>query len=153
MIRKVLRQILLGGGEEEEDGELVEDQSCVELLECEDEDWIIINTPEDPLENHPLERSSVSVYQNRLQRGNDEDVSDGQEASPRCVQVRRDVSSLLALWCGSMLFSDQRAGVYTERRKLSRSALNRQNLIRTRFSNTPRRYGQSKRPGQRQYNY
>ncbi|KAF5889268.1 tumor protein p53-inducible nuclear protein 2-like, partial [Clarias magur] len=127
MIRKVLRQILLGGGGEEEDGVLVQDESCVELLECEDEDWIIISTPgllvEDPLENLLIEHPSMSVYQMHRQRATDEDVSDEEEESPR-----RDVSGLLALWCGSVLFSDQRVGVYSERRKLSRSALNRQNL-------------------------
>ncbi|XP_026767377.1 tumor protein p53-inducible nuclear protein 1 isoform X1 [Pangasianodon hypophthalmus] len=163
MFSKVLTQILLGGGGEEADGVVEENESFVELLECEDGDWIIINTQdnsslgllvEDPLENLLIEHPSMSVYQMRHQRTNEEDVSDEEEDSPpRCVQVRRDVSSLLALWCGSVLFSDQRARVYSERRKLSRSALSRQNLVRTRFSNTERRYGHFKQPTQRLYNY
>ncbi|KAF4090860.1 hypothetical protein AMELA_G00030440 [Ameiurus melas] len=162
MISKVLMQILLGGGGEEADGVVLENESCVDLLECEDGDWIIVNIPdnsslgllvEDPVENLLIEHPSMSVYQMLHQRTNKEDVSDEEDDSPRCVQVRRDVSSLLALWCGSALFSDQRARVFTERRKLSRSALSRQNLVRTRFSNTERRYGHFKQPTQRLYNY
>ncbi|XP_060767723.1 tumor protein p53-inducible nuclear protein 2 isoform X2 [Neoarius graeffei] len=152
MISKVLMQILLGGGGEEADGVVEENESCVELLESEDGDWIVINIPEDPLENLLIEHPSMSVYQTRHQRMNEEDVCD-EEDSSRCVQVRRDVSSLLALWCGSVLFSDQRARVHSERRKLSRSTLSRQNLVRTRFSNTERRYGHFKQPTQRLYNY
>lgn len=45
MISKVLMQILLGGGGEEADGVVLENESCVELLECEDGDWIIVNIP------------------------------------------------------------------------------------------------------------
>ncbi|KAG7314998.1 hypothetical protein KOW79_021086 [Hemibagrus wyckioides] len=162
MISKVLMQLLPGGGGEEADGVVVENESCVELLECEDGDWIIINMPdhsslgllvEDPLENLLIEHPSMSVYQMRCQRTNEEDFSDEEDDSQRCVQVRRDVSSLLALWCGSVLFSDQRARVNSERRKLSRSSFSRQNLLRTRFSNTERRYGHFKQPSQRLYNY
>ncbi|KAI5630241.1 tumor protein p53-inducible nuclear protein 2-like, partial [Silurus asotus] len=161
MIRKVLTQILLGGGGEEVDEVVVENESCMEQLECEDGDWIIINVPDnsslgllvkDPLENLLIEHPSMSVYQMCHQRINEEDVSD-EEDSSRCVQVKRDVSRLLPLWCASELLSEQRARVCSERRKLSRGALNRQNLVKTRISNTDRRYGHFKQPTQRLYNY
>ncbi|KAI5088820.1 tumor protein p53-inducible nuclear protein 2-like [Silurus meridionalis] len=162
MIRKVLTQILLGGGGEEVDEVVVENESCMELLECEDGDWIIINVPDnsslgllvkDPLENLLIEHPSMSVYQMCHQRINEEDVSDEEDDSSRCVQVRRDVSRLLPLCCASELLTEQRARVYSERRKLSRGALSRQNLVKTRLSNTERRYGHFKQPTQRLYNY
>ncbi|XP_060715391.1 tumor protein p53-inducible nuclear protein 1 [Tachysurus vachellii] len=161
MISKILMQLLHGGAREEADSVVVENESCVELLESEDGDWIIINMSDhsslrlldkDPLENLLIEHPSMSVYQMFRQRTNEEDVFD-KVYSPRCVQVRRDVSTLLGLWCGSVLFSDPRARPYSERRKLSRSSLSRQNLLRTRNSNTEHRYGHFKQPSQRLYNY
>ncbi|GAA6095406.1 tumor protein p53-inducible nuclear protein 1 isoform X1 [Tachysurus ichikawai] len=156
MISKVLMKLLYGGAREEADGVEVENESCVELLESEDGDWIIINMPDHsslrPLENLLIEHPSMSVYQMLRRRTNEEDVFDKVYPS-RCVQVRRDVSSLLGLWCGSVLSSDPRARAYSERRKLSRSSLSRQNVLRTRKSNTGRRYGHFKQPSQHLYNY
>lgn len=76
----------------------------------------------------------------------------------RPVPIRRHVSWRLAAWgsplpCSTILLSVQRARVYNEHRKLTRGALNRQNLARTRYSPSERRNGYFKQPTQRLYNY
>lgn len=76
----------------------------------------------------------------------------------RPVEVRRHVSWRLAAWgiplpCKVHLLAIQRSRTQTERKKLSRSALNRQNLARARFSPAEKRYGHFKQPCQRLYNY
>jgi len=73
----------------------------------------------------------------------------------RPVPVSRHVSWRLAAWgsplpCSAILLSVQCARVYNEHRKLTRGALNRQNLARTRYSPSERRY--FKQPTQRLYN-
>ncbi|KAK3510228.1 hypothetical protein QTP70_030452, partial [Hemibagrus guttatus] len=114
MISKVLRQLLPGGGGQEADGVVVENESCVELLECEDGDWIIINMPdhsslgllvEDPLENLLIEHPSMSVYQMRRQRTNEEDLSDEDDDSPRVHAVPPAAAAF------KMGADDQRAGL------------------------------------------
>lgn len=76
----------------------------------------------------------------------------------RPVAVRRHISWRLAAWgiplpCNVQLLAVQRARTQVERKKLSRSALHRQNLAKTRFSPAEKRYGHFKQPCQRLYNY
>ncbi len=76
----------------------------------------------------------------------------------RPVPIRRHVSWRLAAWgsplsCSTILLSVQRSRVYNEHTKLTRGALNRQNLARTRYSPSERRNGYVKQPTQRLYNY
>uniref|UniRef100_A0A672KBJ1 Uncharacterized protein n=1 Tax=Sinocyclocheilus grahami TaxID=75366 RepID=A0A672KBJ1_SINGR len=76
----------------------------------------------------------------------------------RPVPIRRHVSWRLAAWgnplpCSTILLSVKGARVYNEHRKLTRGALNRQNLARTRYSTSECRYGYFKQPTQRLYNY
>lgn len=76
----------------------------------------------------------------------------------RPVEVRRHMSWHLAAWgiplpCKVRLLAIQRSRTQSERKKLSRSALNRQNLAKARFSPAEKRYGHFKQPCQRLYNY
>ncbi|XP_062845546.1 tumor protein p53-inducible nuclear protein 1 isoform X2 [Trichomycterus rosablanca] len=157
MISRVFGHIL---GSVEEADTVVENERCEELLEFEDGEWVIIDiqdnatvglTVEDPLENLLIEHPSMSVYQMRHQTG-EEDSSDEEDDSPRSVPIRRDILWHLAP-SSDFLFPVQRARMFTERRNLSRNALNRQNLVKTRFCPAERRYGHFKQPSQRLYNY
>ncbi|TNN42490.1 hypothetical protein EYF80_047335 [Liparis tanakae] len=82
----------------------------------------------------------------------------------RHVAVRRHVSWRLAAWgiplpcdVDVQLLAAQKAGTRAQARagqkKLSRSALHKQNLARARFSPAERRYGHFKQPCQRLCNY
>lgn len=76
----------------------------------------------------------------------------------RPVDVKLRLSWRLAAWgiplpCNVHLLAIQRARTQSERKKLSRSALNRQNLAKARFSAAEKRYGHFKQPCQRLYNY
>lgn len=76
----------------------------------------------------------------------------------RPVTVRRHVSWRLAAWgiplpCNIQLLAVQRARTQTERKRLSRSALHRQNLAKARFYPAEKCYGHFKQPCQRLYNY
>ncbi|XP_076856969.1 tumor protein p53-inducible nuclear protein 2 isoform X2 [Brachyhypopomus gauderio] len=164
MIGKIFAHFL--GNAEEGTDLVMENESCEELLECEDGEWVIINiqenqcvglTQEDPLENLLIEHPSMSVYQMRRQRFKEEDSCDEDDDSPRPVPVRH-VSWQMAECglpqpCRPLLLSVQRARTYAEHRKLNRNALNRHNMTRTRSSPTDRRYGHFKQPTQRLYNY
>ncbi|KAL7833333.1 hypothetical protein AOLI_G00282930 [Acnodon oligacanthus] len=162
MISKLLAQLL--GGAEGEAAAAVENEGCEDVSEVEDGEWVIINiqenrslglVEEDPLENLLIEHPSMSVYQMRRRRIEEEEASDDEKGSPRPVPVRRHVSWCLAAWGDPLpvLLSVQRARAHADRRKLTRSALHRQNLANTRFSPTDRRYGHFKQPTQRLYNY
>lgn len=72
--------------------------------------------------------------------------------------MRRHLSWRLAAWgvplpCHVQLLAVQRARTQTERKRLSRGALHRQNLAKARFSPAEKRYGHFKQPCQRLYNY
>ncbi|KAL7830851.1 hypothetical protein SRHO_G00303530 [Serrasalmus rhombeus] len=162
MISKIFAQLL--GGAEEDAAVAVESEGCEDVSEVEDGEWVIINiqenrslglVEEDPLENLLIEHPSMSVYQMRRRRIEEEEASDDDEGSPRPVPVRRHVSWCLAAWGVPLpvLLSVQRARAHADHRKLTRSALQRQNLANTRFSPTDRRYGHFKQPTQRLYNY
>lgn len=76
----------------------------------------------------------------------------------RPVDVKLRLSWRVAAWgiplpCNVHLLAIQRARTQSERKKLSRSALNRQNLAKARFSAAEKRYGHFKQPCQRLYNY
>ncbi|KAM3843011.1 tumor protein p53-inducible nuclear protein 2-like [Diretmus argenteus] len=149
------------------------DDAFEELMEFEEGGWVIVNLPEngplsvpdvDPLENLLIEHPSMSVYQMRHRMSSEEEEeeeelgSDEDEDSPRPVAVRQHISWRLAAWGVPLpydvrLLAVQRARTQAERKKLSRSALHRQNLAKTRFSPAERRYGHFKQPCQRLYNY
>ncbi|XP_013862703.1 tumor protein p53-inducible nuclear protein 2 [Austrofundulus limnaeus] len=164
MIGKILSHLLGSTGEDEAADE------AQDVTEFEEEGWVIVDLPEDgplsapdvdPLENLLIEHPSMSVYQMRctLPEAEEEelDSDDDEEETSRPVAVRRHISWHLAAWgiplpCNVHLLSAQRARSQAERKKLSRSALHRQNLAKTRFSSGEKRYGHLKRPCQRVYN-
>lgn len=157
---------LLGNAVDEEAADTVED-----LMEFEEGEWVIVNLPAngqltvpevDPLENLLIEHPSMSVYQIRRRVSGAEEEEEGSSGEeddvPRPVAVRRHLSWRLAAWgvplpCNVQLLTVQRAKTQAERKKLSRSALHRQNMAKTRFSPSERRYGHFKQPSQRLYNY
>uniref|UniRef100_UPI003AAF41B6 tumor protein p53-inducible nuclear protein 2 n=1 Tax=Centroberyx gerrardi TaxID=166262 RepID=UPI003AAF41B6 len=170
MIGKILSQ-LLGNAE-------AADDTYEELMEFEEGGWVIVNLPDngplsapeaDPLENLLIEHPSMSVYQMRRRLSGEEEEEEEEEEelgsededeedSPRPVAVRQHISWRLAAWgiplpCNVQLLAVQRARTQAERKKLSRSALHRQNLAKTRFSPAEKRYGHFKQPCQRLYNY
>uniref|UniRef100_UPI0037E82240 tumor protein p53-inducible nuclear protein 2 n=1 Tax=Semicossyphus pulcher TaxID=241346 RepID=UPI0037E82240 len=166
MIGKILSHLLGNSGEDFEDA----DDSYDELTEFEDGGWVIVDLPEtrslsapevDPLENLLIEHPSMSVYQmrHRMSEAEEEEGSDGDQAdTSRPVAVRRHISWRLAAWgiplpSNIQLLAVQRARAQTERKKLSRSTLHRQNLAKTRFSLSEKRFGYFKQPCQRLYNY
>lgn len=72
--------------------------------------------------------------------------------------MRRHLSWRLAAWgvplpCHVQLLAVQKARTQTERKRLSRGALHRQNLAKARFSPAEKRYGHFKQPCLRLYNY
>lgn len=159
---------LLGNTDEDFEGA---DNTCEELMEFEEGGWVIVNLPEntllsvpetDPLENLLIEHPSMSVYQIKcgLSRAEEEEQGseEDEEETARPVDVKRRLSWRLAAWgiplsCNVHLLAIQRARTQSERKKLSRSALNRQNLANARFSAAEKRYGHFKQPCQRLYNY
>ncbi|XP_068174614.1 tumor protein p53-inducible nuclear protein 2 [Antennarius striatus] len=167
MIGKILSHLLGNAGEDFE----ATDDTYEELMEFEEEGWVVVNLPEnvplstddmDPFENLLIEHPSMSVYQMRCgmsaaegeELGPDEDQAD----TSRPVAVRRHISWHLAAWgvplpCNIHLLAVQRARTQNERKKLSRGAIHRQNLAKTRFSPAERRYGHFKQPCQRLFNY
>lgn len=168
MLGKILSHLLGNAGKDFE----AADDTYEELMEFEEGGWVIVNLPEngplsapevDPLENLLIEHPSMSVYQMRRrmsgaeeeeEQGSDEDEED----SSRPATVSRHISWRLAAWgnplpCNIQLLAVQRARTQTERKKLSRGALHRQNLAKTRFSPAEKRYGHFKQPCQRLYNY
>uniref|UniRef100_A0A8C6LT67 Si:ch211-260e23.9 n=1 Tax=Nothobranchius furzeri TaxID=105023 RepID=A0A8C6LT67_NOTFU len=165
MIGKILSHLLGSSGEDPEaagDGK---------LMELEEEGWVIVSLPEDgallapdvdPLENLLIEHPSMSVYQMKCRMGEAEEEEllsdDEEEETSRPVAVRRHVSWHLAAWGLPLpyrlhLMGVQRARSEAERKELSRSALLRQNLAKTRFCPGNKRHGCLKRPRQRVYNY
>ncbi|XP_073320067.1 tumor protein p53-inducible nuclear protein 2 [Pagrus major] len=168
MFGKFLSHLLGSAGDDFE----AADDPYEELIEFEEGEWVIVNLPEsrplsapevDPLENLLIEHPSMSVYQiRRRMSGAEEDEELGsdedEEDNPRPVAVRRHISWRLAAWgiplpCDIQLLAVQRARTQAEWKKLSRSALHRQNLAKTRFSPAEKRYGHFKQPCQRLYNY
>lgn len=167
MIGKILSHLLGSAGEDFE----AADDTYEELMEFEEGGWVIVNLPEngplsapevDPLENLLIEHPSMSVYQMRCRMDGEEEEELGsdedEEDTSRPVAVRRHISWRLAAWgiplpCNIQLLAVQRAKTQTEWKKMSRSALHRQNLARTRFSPAEKRYGHFKQPCQRIYNY
>nr|XP_055064210.1 tumor protein p53-inducible nuclear protein 2 [Misgurnus anguillicaudatus] len=163
MIGKIIAQFV-GSVEENPSDAVVETEDYTNLLELEDGEWVIINIQENQsvgsceantLENLLIEHPSMSVYQ---MKPDEEDIALEEEEPEdmRSPPIRRHVSWLAAwgspLPCSNILLSVQRARVYNEHRKLTRGALNRQNLTKTRFL-SERRYGFFKQPTQRLYNY
>ncbi|XP_020783162.1 tumor protein p53-inducible nuclear protein 1 isoform X2 [Boleophthalmus pectinirostris] len=171
MLGKILSHLLGGAVDELESAE----DTVEDLMEFEEGGWVIVNLPEDgqlsvpevdPLENLLIEHPSMSVYQirHRVSGAEEEEAASSEEEeedSPRPVAVRRHLSWRLAAWgvplpCNLQLLSVQsvqRDKTQGERKKLSRSALHRQNMAKTRFSAAERRYGHFKQPCQRLYNY
>ncbi|XP_026071122.1 tumor protein p53-inducible nuclear protein 1 [Carassius auratus] len=164
MISRILAQLL--GSEEKDSDNAEETDNCANLLEFDEGEWVVIKIHENlslgsadtnSLENLLIEHPSMSVYQmnpDQEELGSDEETED----KPRPVPIRRHVSWRLAAWgsplpCSTILLSVQRARVYNEHRKLTRGALNRQNLTRTRYSPSERSYGYYKQPTQRLHNY
>ncbi|XP_029902942.1 tumor protein p53-inducible nuclear protein 2 [Myripristis murdjan] len=167
MIGKILSH-LLGNTE------VADDDTYEELMEFEEGGWVIVNLPEsgplsapevDPLENLLIEHPSMSVYQMRRRMSREEEEEEeelgsdeDEELSARPAAVRQHVSWRLAAWgiplpCHVQLLAVQRARSQAERKKLSRGALHRQNLAKTRFSAAEKRYGHFKQPCQRLYSY
>ncbi|XP_056134938.1 tumor protein p53-inducible nuclear protein 2 [Lampris incognitus] len=167
MIGKILSHLLGNAGDDYK----VEEDTYEEVMEFEEGGWIIVNIPEnvplsvpevDPLENLLIEHPSMSVYQMRCTIGGEEEEElasdEDEEDSLRAVAVRQHISWRLAAWgiplaCDVQLLAVQRAKNQVEHKKLSRSALHRQNLAKTCFSPAERRYGHFKQPCQRLYNY
>ncbi|KAJ8340130.1 hypothetical protein SKAU_G00347630 [Synaphobranchus kaupii] len=167
MIRKVLA--LLGASDD--GGNVIDvgdNESCEDLIEFEEGDWVIIDIhdgnalapPEvDPLENLLIEHPSMSVYQLRCQRSEDDDLGSDEEEeededSARPVPVGRSIPCRGSVLPHAAQFrAVQRARVHVERRTLTRAALCRQNLAKTRFCPSAKRYGFFKQPCQRFYNY
>ncbi|KAG9334821.1 hypothetical protein JZ751_006451 [Albula glossodonta] len=168
MIRKVLALLRANNEDCINESDVVEDtETCEDLLEFEEGDWVIIEIHEgqalappevDPLENLLIEHPSMSVYQLRCQRSQEDVRSDEEEDedSPRPVTVRCPVPWRATAW-GRILDRDnhihtvQRARAHAERRKLTRATLCRQNLVKT--CPSVKRYGYFKQPCQRLYNY
>lgn len=168
MIRKVLA--LLGAGDEDavNVNDVEDNESCEDLIEFEEGDWVIINVHEgnalappevDPLENLLIEHPSMSVYQLRSQRSEDDDLGSDEEReededSARPVPVGRSIPCRGSVLQHADHFrAVQRARVHVERRSLTHTALCRQNLAKTRFCPSVKRYGFYKQPCQRFYNY
>lgn len=165
MIGKLLSHIL--GNMEADGGKSVGNGE--DLLEYDDGEWIVINIHEgqpmsssevDPLENLLIEHPSMSVYKIMSPRMEEEEdlSSDEDEDSPRPVPFKHHLSWRLAGWgsplpCSASVLPIQSGKTQMDRRKLSRSALQRQNLARIRFSPAERRCGFFKQPCQRLYNY
>ncbi|XP_051235860.1 tumor protein p53-inducible nuclear protein 2 [Dicentrarchus labrax] len=167
MIGKILSHLLGNAGEDFE----AADDTYEELMEFEEGGWVIVNLPEsgllsapkaDPLENLLIEHPSMSVYQMRCRMSGAEEEEEGsdedEEDTSRPVAVRGHISWRLAAWgiplpCNIQLLAVQRARTQAERKKLSRSALHRQNLAKMRFSPAERRYGHFKQPCQRLCSY
>ncbi|KAM3626148.1 uncharacterized protein V6R79_023557 [Siganus canaliculatus] len=110
----------------------------------------------------------MSVYQMRRRLSGEEEEEEEEEEelaseeeedeANRPVALPRHVSWRLAAWgvplpCRLQLLAVQKARNQAERKRLSRSALHRQNLARARFSPAERRYGHFKQPCQRLLNY
>ncbi|XP_026888228.2 tumor protein p53-inducible nuclear protein 2 isoform X1 [Electrophorus electricus] len=120
MIGKIFAQLL---GNTEESGLVVENDSCEELLESEDGEWVIINiqamsvgrvvcaerqapdvTRGGSLENLLIEHPSMSVYQIRRRRFKEEDSADEDDDPPRprchagCVTPCRPVPVRQVSW-------------------------------------------------------
>ncbi|XP_029312859.1 tumor protein p53-inducible nuclear protein 2 [Cottoperca gobio] len=165
MFGKLLSHLLWNAGEDFEGA----DDTFEELVQFEEGGWVIVNLPEnmllsapevDPLENMLIEHPSMSVYQMRCtmsgaeeELGSDEEEDEEDSSRP----VMRHISWRLAAWgipltCNIQLLDVQRAQTQPERKKLSRSALHRQNLAKMRFSPAEKRYGNFK-PCQRLCNY
>uniref|UniRef100_A0A4W5Q9M7 Si:ch211-260e23.9 n=1 Tax=Hucho hucho TaxID=62062 RepID=A0A4W5Q9M7_9TELE len=160
MIGKIFAHFL---GSTDDDFPTDDNETYEELIEFEEGGWVVINIQEnnsltlpeeDPLENLLIEHPSMSVYQIRHQTSDEEDS----DASPRPVPVKQHVSWRLAAWgsplpCNVQLLAIQRARTHMECKELTRSALQRQNLAKMRFTPSDRRFGHFKQPCQRLYNY
>ncbi|XP_008403152.1 tumor protein p53-inducible nuclear protein 1 [Poecilia reticulata] len=169
MIGKILSHLLGNAGEESE----AAGGTNEELLEFEEEEWVIVNVPEsgplpspdaDPLENLLIEHPSMSVYQIRcrMEGAQEEEKElasdDGEEETSRPLAVRRHISWHLAAWgnplpCGLQLLAMQRARSQAQRKKLSHSALHRHNMTKTQLSPKGKGHGNIRRPSPRLYNY
>ncbi|XP_062326639.1 tumor protein p53-inducible nuclear protein 2 isoform X1 [Osmerus eperlanus] len=164
---------LLGNTEEEFDAAASSDNvddTYDDLVEFEEGGWVIVRIQEnvpleqpevDPLENMLIEHPSMSVYQMRSKITEDELLEsdeDEEDCPSRPVSIKQHVSWRLAAW-GSLLpchvhcLALQRARPLPGHKRLTRSALHRQNLAKTRFSPAERRYGHFKQPSQRLFNY
>uniref|UniRef100_A0A3P9MEE3 Uncharacterized protein n=1 Tax=Oryzias latipes TaxID=8090 RepID=A0A3P9MEE3_ORYLA len=166
MIGRILFNLLGSPGDDPAD------DCCHHLTEMEDEGWVLVNLPEnvgasasgaDSLENLLIEHPSMSVYERRCREEEEltteeEEEEEEEEDASRPVTVARRPSwhlaggGILLAWSEPPL-AVRRSWSPAERKKLSRSALHRQNLARVRFSAGARRYGHFKQPCQRLYNY
>ncbi|XP_041916653.1 si:ch211-260e23.9 isoform X1 [Alosa sapidissima] len=170
MIGKLLSHILGNIEDAIIRGNSVQNENGEDLLEYDDGEWIIINLHEgrslssadvDPLENLLIEHPSMSVYKMVSPRTEEEEElssDEDEEGSPRPVPFKRHLLWRLAGWgsplpCSADVLPIQCGKTQMDRRKLSRSALQRQNLARIRFSPADRRYGFFKQPCQRLCNY
>lgn len=170
MIGKILAH-LLGNADEGFDADPNDavDETCEELVEFEDGGWVIVRIQEnlplelpeqDPLENMLIEHPSMSVYQRKSRLTEEElvDTDEEEEDSPSPVPIKHHVSWTLAAWgfplpCHADHLALHRARSLTQRKRLTKSALHRQNLAKTHFSAAERRYGYFKQPCQRVFNY
>lgn len=172
MIGKFLSQFLGNIGEKNITGDnRIERANGEDLLEYDDGEWIIINILEshtlppaeaDRLENLLIEHPSMSVYQlmstDTKREGELTSDEDEDEDLPKPVPLKRHLLWRLAGWgsptpCSTSVFATQSAKIQMDRRKNTRSALQRQNLAKVRFSTSDRRYGFFKQPCNRLYNY
>ncbi|XP_067105486.1 tumor protein p53-inducible nuclear protein 2 isoform X2 [Osmerus mordax] len=163
---------LLGNTEEEFDAAASSDNvddTYDDLMEFEEGGWVIVRIQEnvpleqpevDPLENMLIEHPSMSVYQMRSKITEDEllESDEDEEDCPRPVSIKQHVSWRLAAWGSPLPCHVHRLALHRARplpghKRLTRSALHRQNLAKTRFSPAERRYGHFKQPSQRLFNY
>lgn len=161
MIGKILTH-LLGNTDEDADAAHSKDvdDTCEDLVEFEQGGWILVSMqenlpverPEDSaLETLLIEHPSMSIYQMRPVNQEEDQESEGED-SVRLVPVRQGVSWKRGLW-EAPLACRLRLLPLPDRRRLTRSALHRQNLVNTRFCPAKRRYGHFKQPCQRLYSY
>ncbi|TNM90485.1 uncharacterized protein si:ch211-260e23.9 [Takifugu flavidus] len=157
MIGRLLSHLMGNVGSDEEGAEDPSEQ----LREQEEGGWIIVDLAEngpigDP-DAAPLEPPSRSVYQ-RCALEEEEEEEEEEPLGPDEDICRAPPQLTWGVWgvpprCNVHLLTLQRARSQTERKKLGRRALHRQNLAKARLPWADRCYGHSKQPCQRLYNY
>nr|XP_015223903.1 PREDICTED: tumor protein p53-inducible nuclear protein 2-like [Lepisosteus oculatus] len=158
-----IASLLLGNTTNED---VSESSDVEELFEFEEGEWVIINIQGESidkvglLENLLIEHPSMSVYNWRNQRNEEEEPGSEEEdeGAPRPAQVARSIPWRLMAWGyilekNSHLRHVQRTRLWAQRRKLGRSHLRRQNQAKKRYSPKEKHYGNFKQPCQRIYNY
>ncbi|KAJ8247284.1 hypothetical protein GJAV_G00244540 [Gymnothorax javanicus] len=169
MLKKVLALLGAGDDDDENVNDAEDSESCEDLTELEEGDWVIISVHEennlaqteaDPLENLLIEHPSMSVYQLRGLRSEDEELGSSGEDDDDDQDSARPVPAGRSIPCRGVILRPEdhfrtalRARDQVARRTLTRTALCRQNLTKTRFCPAAKRYGYFKQPCQRIYNF